>query len=360
MFRTSRMSTLTLAVGLASACVCTAALAQASRRPDAQPDSKPAPGPILADIMIPMPGGGAWRPDIPAGFKLIDGDIIVPLSFNPEIDGAYGGNLWTGGVVPYTFDTAFSQSEANQIVAAMNTWSARAGITFVVRSNQANYVYIQRSNANSSQVGMVGGQQIIYFAPGQSSRVYVHELGHCIGFFHEHQRGDRGGYISVNQANVQPAYWSDNFPPDAGTYWGPYDFASIMHYDRCAFSIGCPTGFTCNCASSQEVMTALPAYFTQWNNVMGNATGQSYLDGMTARGLYPFANDRWLRVGEPSPFTNGSFQFPYNTIYEAIPATPINGTLFVDPGTYPVVVPQVPLSRPMTIRATFGEVVITQ
>ncbi len=280
-------------------------------------------------------------PDIPPGFWIMDGDMQMPLSFNPLLDGFYATNLWPGGVVPYAFAAGFSAATQNSIVGAMAIWENLAGVDFIVRTNQADYVLIQPSTGNNYAVGRMGGVQVINFAANQPQSVYTHELGHCLGFLHEHQRGDR--LVNIFPCNVQGITcsggvptnpgtnpYANNFPViGSGTFWGPYDFASIMHYDRCAFSIGCPAGATCICASNQETMTAVQPYTAQWNTVMGNANVPSYLDGITCRGLYAFGGDRWLDQLSGAP-SNGTFQQPYNTSFAtAYSFTPAGGTLFL-------------------------------
>lgn len=316
-----------------------------------------APHPILADIILPIPSGGVWHPDVPPGMKIIDGDILVPLRFNPETDGFYAANLWPSGQVPYVFDPAFTSAESAQIVAAMNTWSALANVSFFARGAQTDYVYIQKSAFNNSAIGRAGNQQVINFAANQAQRVYIHELGHCLGFFHEHQRPDRGSYITVTQANAQAAFWGANFPIiTTGINWGAYDFASVMHYDRCAFSIACNVGATCACASNQETMTALPAYNSAWNSVMGNANTQSYLDGITMRGLYSFPNDRW---DDATYFggQNATFQAPWNQTFPSlVNLMPSGGSLYFKTGAAYSAVGV--WTKPMTINAPNGTVTL--
>lgn len=65
----------------------------------------------------------------------------------------------------------------------------------------------------------------------------VHEWGHTMGFFHEHQRRDRETYIQMFLEHVAPAsipngvgvsqYVINNF---SGANVGDYDYGSIMHY----------------------------------------------------------------------------------------------------------------------------------
>ena len=58
---------------------------------------------------------------------------------------------------------------------------------------------------------------------------------------HTHQRHDRDNYVTINEENVQDYYKYALAPEDdiaLGTFDFPYDYLSIMHYDKVAFSNG--------------------------------------------------------------------------------------------------------------------------
>jgi hypothetical protein len=64
----------------------------------------------------------------------------------------------------------------------------------------------------------------------------VHEIGHTVGLFHEHTRSDRDNYVTILWNNILDDA-KHNFEIDPGSVnLGPYDYASIMHYDAFAFS----------------------------------------------------------------------------------------------------------------------------
>ncbi|MEE6527798.1 hypothetical protein FKM82_029437, partial [Ascaphus truei] len=69
--------------------------------------------------------------------------------------------------------------------------------------------------------------------------IVVHELGHVIGFWHEHTRPDRDEHVSIIRENIQPGQ-EYNFlkmePEEVESLGEIYDFDSIMHYARNTFS----------------------------------------------------------------------------------------------------------------------------
>jgi len=96
-------------------------------------------------------------------------------------------------------------------------------------------------NRCCSYLGMNGkGRQTISIGKNcEKFGIIIHELGHTIGFHHEHTRGDRDKHIIINKANIRrdQAY---NFnvlsPGQFDEPLMPYDYNSIMHYSKNSFS----------------------------------------------------------------------------------------------------------------------------
>ena len=65
---------------------------------------------------------------------------------------------------------------------------------------------------------------------------------HAMGFWHEQSRVDRNTFVQINSVNISqtacngPCDFNFQIESFSGT-WGPYDFDSVMHYRRNAFSI---------------------------------------------------------------------------------------------------------------------------
>ena len=64
----------------------------------------------------------------------------------------------------------------------------------------------------------------------------AHELGHALGFFHEHARWDRDRFVTIHYENIKPGREPDyDWIPRTNWITGatPYDYRSIMHYRVC-------------------------------------------------------------------------------------------------------------------------------
>lgn len=102
----------------------------------------------------------------------------------------------------------------------------KSHVVFLLRDCRSN---VGRIRAPAPQSILVNSYCLAH--PGY----IIHELGHVIGFWHEHQRPDRDDYVEVQWANVPPE-WSplravfNKIPvTEINTFDSPYDFGSIMH-----------------------------------------------------------------------------------------------------------------------------------
>ncbi|XP_040267781.1 embryonic protein UVS.2-like [Bufo bufo] len=141
--------------------------------------------------------------------------------------------------VPYTLSPGYGIAYQNLFMTAMQEFESLTCVRFINRTVEVNYLNIISSDGCSSYVGQNGGAQPVrLLAPACMSRgIIQHELNHALGFQHENSRSDRGSYITINYKNVKRGM-ENNFDIQDGTTLGlPYDYTSVMHYDKVAFAI---------------------------------------------------------------------------------------------------------------------------
>lgn len=137
---------------------------------------------------------------------------------------------WPNGVWYYKI----ASSRGTEILQAMSWISANSNITFVERTNQANYVTIYDINtgtSGSNHVGMESGTKEIHLAVSQGVGTIAHEILHSLGFFHEQSRPDRDQYINVYLDRISDNDTRRQYQINPlATGIGNFDFNSIMIY----------------------------------------------------------------------------------------------------------------------------------
>ena len=121
---------------------------------------------------------------------------------------------------------------------ALEDLARKAGVVkFVLRTDETPYLLIVREGGCGwSHVGQVQSPEqkimINCIGPGTTQ----HEFLHALGMWHEQSRSDRDDYVTINFDNINEQYHHNFNTRSTESLDSPYDYASIMHYSKLAFS----------------------------------------------------------------------------------------------------------------------------
>ena len=232
---------------------------------------------------------------------------------------------WPDGIIPYDVSHL---SEAQQILArqAMQRWmDTGARVAFVTRTTQTAYVnFTGRTDAgnNTSQTGYKPGAHndinITAFWWRQGEWMPAHELGHALGFHHEHARWDRDAFVIIHYENIKDGRSADyDWIPK--TNWlvtsTPYDYYSIMHYRVC-WASRCES--ECRDADGASPCVVIDPVGTVYDKVIGqwSDNGISPTDGEKAKAAYGSAKTIYVQA-EAASTGCGTLQKPYPDLAQA-------------------------------------------
>jgi hypothetical protein len=186
-----------------------------------------------------------------------------------------GTRRWPGGVVPYKFSGAISDAQRRLFESACRRWEQTADVRFVPLTDQENYIYVFDGDGNYSFVGMRGGEQDLSIS-NWDKFIICHELGHALGLVHEHQRSDRNQYVRIYWKDIEDSREHNFVRIEDSVNRSAYDFESVMHYSRYAFS-----------NSRYETILPLPQYLG-YQYLMGQREYLSRLDQSGMEKAYHF------------------------------------------------------------------------
>ncbi|KAM4560829.1 LOW QUALITY PROTEIN: hatching enzyme 1.2 [Fundulus diaphanus] len=205
----------------------------------------------------------------PRGLSFREGDIAISY-MRSTINCPGNACLWPKSVdgfvyVPYILSPLYDDMERITIETGMQEISSGTCIKFVPRTHEGNFLDIQPRYGCWSFLGQTGGSQTLSLqTPGcMWSGIAAHEFMHALGFVHEQSRSDRDHYVSIVWKNIMPGLDEWPLPRIPTTFEqnktnaiffclteyihnfrkqvtnnlnSPYDYSSVMHYGRYAFS----------------------------------------------------------------------------------------------------------------------------
>uniref|UniRef100_A0A8C1FRF3 Metalloendopeptidase n=1 Tax=Cyprinus carpio carpio TaxID=630221 RepID=A0A8C1FRF3_CYPCA len=164
--------------------------------------------------------------------------------------------------------------EKSVIANAMSTFHSKTCIRFVARSTQTDYISIENKDGCFSSLGRTGGKQVVslYRQGCVYHGIAQHELLHALGFYHEQTRSDRDQYVRINWKNISPNMAYNFQKQNTNNQNTPYDYGSVMHYGKTAFSI----------QPGLETITPIPDETVE----IGQRQGMSNIDILRINKLY--------------------------------------------------------------------------
>ncbi|TKS73782.1 High choriolytic enzyme 1 [Collichthys lucidus] len=179
------------------------------------------------------------------------------------------GNVY----VAYTISNEFSPREVSVIERGLQSFHDVSCIRFVKRYGQKDYLNIQSLNGCWSYLGRLANGQNLSLR--RSGCVYFdtvqHEVLHALGFHHEQKRSDRDQYIRIVMENVTPGKEHNFAKINTLNQETTYDYGSVMHYHKYAFS-----------KNNQPTLVAIPDSSVEF----GRATEMSQKDIIRLNRLY--------------------------------------------------------------------------
>ncbi|XP_029360022.1 meprin A subunit beta-like [Echeneis naucrates] len=149
--------------------------------------------------------------------------------------------LWTSPV-PYVLENDLEMNAKGVILRAIDQFRLRSCIDFKPRDSEKYYISVQKLNGCFSYVGHVfsGGQVLSIGRFCDDLSTVEHEFLHALGFYHEQSRFDRDDYVTIVFENIIEGR-ENNFrkvTEEESISALPYDYMSVMHYSKNAFSNG--------------------------------------------------------------------------------------------------------------------------
>uniref|UniRef100_A0A8P4G6P4 Metalloendopeptidase n=1 Tax=Dicentrarchus labrax TaxID=13489 RepID=A0A8P4G6P4_DICLA len=174
---------------------------------------------------------------------LLEGDLLAPRTRNAMTCWSQSC-LWkkaSNGLVmiPFTMSSEFTSWERQKIDYAMKAFHSSTCLRFVPRQNEYDYISVENRAGCFSALGKTGGRQVLSL--NRQGCLYhgiiQHEINHALGFQHEQTRSDRDYYVRINWENINPQMAYNFYKQATNNLNTPYDYSSIMHYGKTAFSI---------------------------------------------------------------------------------------------------------------------------
>ena len=179
-----------------------------------------------------------------------ESDIILTEAQKIEMSGLARNGVvnpmirWPGGRLPYVLDPTVPENYTTRLQAGIDTiFDGTNGCIKIVPKEvtDRNYVYISgiEDIGCFSYIGVVGGMQFMNFPEWCMNRnaSVVHEFFHALGFYHMQSDLERDDHVIINWEHIRDGAESNFYiQENTDKYDTEYDYESMMHYSKYAFS----------------------------------------------------------------------------------------------------------------------------
>uniref|UniRef100_A0A3Q1HYM6 Metalloendopeptidase n=1 Tax=Anabas testudineus TaxID=64144 RepID=A0A3Q1HYM6_ANATE len=170
--------------------------------------------------------------------------------------------------IPYFMEEDLEINAKGVILKAFEQYRLKTCIDFKPWNGEANYISIFKGDGNT---------RINTLHRTNCDRIATieHEFLHALGFWHEQSRADRDDYVKIMWDYISEGKehnfntYNDTTSSSLGV---PYDYGSMMHYSKTAFSNG----------TEPTIVTKIPAF----SNVIGQRMEFSDSDLLKLHRLY--------------------------------------------------------------------------
>ncbi|XP_073703907.1 meprin A subunit beta-like [Garra rufa] len=228
---------------------------------------------LLSLALACCPASSMPPPDI-AGLNLREGDIMMPNQRNAIL-----GNQFRWVIpIPYELSVNLSVNYKGVILRAFEQFRLKSCIDFKPRTAEdISYISVESRDGCWSYVGRRStGAQTLSIGNGCGLKAIVeHMFLHALGFWHEELRYDRDDYVTINFKNIitgKESSFNKYYKNMSTTQDTPYDYYSLMHYDKNAFSNG----------NGSTIITKRP----EFQDVIGQLLDMSEYDVIELNKLY--------------------------------------------------------------------------
>ncbi|XP_030641222.1 meprin A subunit beta-like [Chanos chanos] len=212
-------------------------------------------------------------PEINKDLNLREGDILE----TNQRSAVLGDNYRWESPVPYVLNADLDMNARGIILRAFEQFRLKSCIDFKPKESEDYYISVEKKNGCYSYVGkiFIYGQVLSIGAFCDTIAIVEHEFLHALGFYHEQSRYDRDEYVTIVLENILAGSVS-NFNKytkyEITTQDTPYDYTSVMHYGKDAFTNG----------NGPTIITKLP----EFQDVIGQRLEMSSYDVFELNRLY--------------------------------------------------------------------------